>query len=463
MAPRRVSQIGRRPRGLAVLLAVALVAGCGTAPSSGGPVGVAGGSAPSVTQAPATPGQPGVSGPPAPPATMSPTPAAPTPARPGSTGSPPPSAAPAGSDPSLPVTPPAAPAGPWDPLKFGFAAKGMAAEVMAFVPRGQLPYALETMDWDVVSTVAYFSLEATREGRIARDGGWKGWNGARMDRLIRKAHANGTKVVLSLERFAWSSGQRAITRHLLASPERRLRLAREVAREVVRRGVDGVNVDFEPIPAGQAAEFTDLVKLLRRELDRLAPGSQLTFCVVGHHGSWDVEAATGPDGADAVFLMGYHYAGTWSKRAGSTAPMGGPQHDVVDTVKSLLRQVEPHELIVGLPYYGHAWPTADASLNAPTTGAGFDVTLDRAMKLAAANELRYDKRQQVAWLPYRARPCPGCPSSWYQLYFDDPRATEHKLRWIRKRELLGTGVWTIGFEGGLGPHAAVMRKLLLDG
>jgi spore germination protein YaaH len=176
-----------------------------------------------------------------------------------------------------------------------------------------------------------------------------------------------------------------------------------------------------------------------------------------------VAAATGPDAADAVYLMGYHYAGTWSKRAGSTAPMGGPQHDVVDSVKTLLREVERHELIVGLPYYGHAWPTAGARLNAATQGGGFDVTLDRALRIADLHGTRYDEVQQVAWVPYKARPCDSCAARWYQLYFDDPRALEHKLRWIQRNKLLGTGVWTIGFEGRLGPHAAVMRKVLLGG
>jgi spore germination protein YaaH len=351
---------------------------------------------------------------------------------------------------------------PHDPAKFAFAAKGMAGEMMAFVTGGQVEYATTDMDWDVVSTVAYFSLEATRDGTIARDGGWRVWDSAKMTRLIEAAHANGSKVVLSLERFAWSSGQTAITRHLLSNQGRRERLAREVAAEVVRRGVDGVNVDFEPIPTGQRDNFTRFMKTLRTELDRVRPGSQLTFCVVGHHESYDVDGATGPDAADAVYLMGYHYAGTWSNNAGSTAPMGGPKHDVVDSVKSLLEQVERHELIVGVPFYGHAWPTAGSGLNARTEGGGFDIIYHRAVALADRHGgAKYDKREQVAWLAYKARPCDGCAMRWFQMYFDDARSLEHKWTWITRNKLLGTGVWTIGFEGGRAGPTAVLRKVLL--
>ena len=362
--------------------------------------------------------------------------------------------------PTLP--PPAAPAVvAHDPRKFGFAAKGMTNEVLAFVTRDQIDYAVESMDWDVVSTVAYFSLTATGEGSIERNDAWRAWNSAAMSRLIEKAHANGTKVVISLERFSWSPAQSAVSAAALSTGERRGRLAREIAAEVVRRAVDGVNVDFEPIPPGQKEEFTHFIRTLRRELDRVRPGSQLTFCVIGHHDTYDVAGATGPDGADAVYLMGYHYAGTWSEAANSTAPMGGPRYDVVDTVVSLLDQVERHELIVGVPYYGHVWPTAGSGRNAGTDGEGFDVPLHRAIDLADRHGLNYDETEQVAWVPYRSQPCAGCPSRWFQLYFDDARASGHKWAWIKRNKLLGTGIWTIGFEGAPGPHDEVLRGVFL--
>ena len=333
--------------------------------------------------------------------------------------------------------------------------------MMAFLGTGQIRYGLEKMDWDVISTVAFFSLEAGRDGAILRDGGWRAWNSDRMTKLIAMAHAHGTKVVISLERFAWSAGQRAIARQLLASEAARDRLARDVAAEVVRRGVDGVNVDFEPIPVGQKTNFTLFVRALRGALDREGPGYQLTFDVVGHHGSYDVGALVGPDAADAVYLMGYHYAGTWTKVAGSTAPMGGPRYDVVDTVRSLLKVVERNELIVGVPYYGHAWPTASGSLNARTIGGGFDVLYEDAEKFAAQRAVRYDPVQQVAWIPYRARRCSSCPTTWYQMYFDNARSMATKWAWIKRQKLLGGGVWTIGFEGQAGALDKEMRKAFL--
>src|SRR3954470_12815326 len=139
----------------------------------------------------------------------------------------------------------------YDPRKFGFAAKGMSHEVMAFVTTSQVGYALDSMDFDVVSTVAFFSLEVTSSGHIAHDGRWGIWNSDRVSRLIAAAHDHGSKVVISLARFAWSPGQTRVSRAMLSSSAKRVALASEVAAEVARRGVDGVNVDYEPIPVGQ--------------------------------------------------------------------------------------------------------------------------------------------------------------------------------------------------------------------
>ena len=327
---------------------------------------------------------------------------------------------------------------------------------MAFVTTSQINYALNTMDFDVVSTVAFFSLEAGSDGHMRHDGRWAIWNSARVDRLIEMAHAKGTKVVISLARFAWSPGQTKVSRAILSSAAKRVSLAEEVAAEVARRHVDGINIDFEPIPVGQKANFTSFVRLVRADLDRIAPGYQLTFDVTGHHESYDVAGSLKPGGADAVYLMGYHYAGTWSKVAGSTSPLGGPRYDVNDTITSLLRDAKPQQLIVGLPYYGHTWPTKSAAIHARTVGGGHDVTYVNAV--AAAARLGgggFDKVEQAHWVAFREG------GQWYQMYFDDARSMAAKWDLVKRRKLLGTGIWTIAFEGGANALDAQMRRAFL--
>jgi spore germination protein YaaH len=382
---------------------------------------------------------------------------APDPSDAPASGSPsPPASVPPSPAPSAHPTKPPATTVRHDPRKFGFAAKGMSHEVMAFVTSAQIGYALDRLDLSVVSSVAYFSLEAGADGSIRHNGGWRVWTSPAVTALIEKAHRVGTKVVISLKRFSWSAAQTEISGAVLATAATRQRLADEVTGEVVRRGVDGVNVDFEPIPRARRAEFTDFVRRLRRRLDEADRGRyQLTFDIVGHYDSWDVGAALKPGGADAVYLMGYQYAGSWTPRAGSTAPMGGTRYDVMDTIAKLRVVAKPEQLIVGVPFYGHAWPTVDATLHARTTGGGFDVPYEDARDLARAHGLRYDRVEQVAWVTWRAS------SGWMQLYFDDARAAAYKWSQVKRLGLLGSGMWTAAFEGGPAELTAELRTAFL--
>jgi spore germination protein YaaH len=384
---------------------------------------------------------------------------------PGDGGASPPSERPIASPPSDPVGPATGqpPATAYDPAKFGFAAKGLRGEVMAFVTTSQVDDALARLDFEATSTIAFFSLVAGSSGAINQDTRWRSWNGAQVDRLIARAHATGTKVVISLARFSWSPAQTKASVGLLSSETARARLARAVADEVVRRGIDGVNVDFEPIPSGQRANFTDLVRRIRRELDARGPGYQLTFDVVGHFESYDVGGALQPGGADAVYLMGYHYAGTFSTIAHGTAPLGGSRYSVADAIRGLRTRAKPWQLIVGVPYYGHLWPTVSGALNARTTAAGYDVPYSSARLIGARRGTIYDPIEQVQRVAWRGRSCATCPVHWFQLYFDDARSLGAKWTEFQRQGLLGTGVWTSAFEGESGDLSAALRTVWLVG
>jgi chitinase len=263
---------------------------------------------------------------------------------------------------------------------------------------------------------------------------------------------------MAVSRFSWSPDETAVTTALLGSSAHQQRLALEIAAEVVRRQVDGVNVDLEPVPPGQAGAFTSFVRRLRSALDAAGPGLQLTVAITGYYSSYDVRGLVAPGAADAIYLMGYHYAGWWSKRAGSNAPLGGPGYDVADTIAKLRTDGVPAErLIVGVPYYGHLWPTASGVLNAPTVGQGSDIPLANGLAILATVASHWDPVQRVTWAAWREN------GTWLQLYLDDPRALAAKWERFRALGLLGTGMWTIGFEGTPGAANAALREAWLAG
>ncbi len=446
----------RRPVA-AWLIAIACLAGC----SASVPTTIPGAEASPLTSiaAPAAPSAPAVSATAAAPAIGSPEPSpAAIPAVPVvATKAPAPSQAPAPTQPSTPV-PTAAP--PGDPQ----APAGQGKEVLGFFLPGQMDYVLHTSDLSVLSTIAFFGISANKTGSLHRtshgtvtDWRWKAWTGSKMSQIIAKAHAAGTKVVLTVTRFSWTSNTYDTTVQMLSSSANRARLARETAQAVVDRGVDGVNVDFEPIPISQKENFVDFVRRLRTELDSRKRGLELTVDSTGFIANYDVAGLTAKGAADAIFIMAYHYTGSWSTHAGSVSPLHRSSYDVTDTVNTFLRYTTPDKIMLGLPYYGNTWATYTDKLGSRTRPAGSQygfpgsVVYSTAVGIAAAHGVLWDDVEKVPWTRWQARACSTCPLSWHQLYYEDAQSLKLKHELVIADGLRGTGIWTLGF-GGAGPE-----------
>jgi len=348
--------------------------------------------------------------------------------------------------------------------------KGLSHDVFAFFLPSYRDHLLREADWSVLSTVAYFGLVARPAGTLARmtggreDARWAAWNSPSMDRIIAKAHATGTNVVLTVTRFGWTPESLDATRRLLSDPGARARLAREVAAEVERRGVDGVNLDFEPIPTGERGTFVKLVRAVRAALDEIRPGLDLTVATTGYIANYDVAGLTAPGAADAIFIMAYHYNGSWSRRAGSVAPLRRSSYDVTDTVDAYLAETSPDKLILGVPYYGYLWATetgeAHSLTRPPSSRWGYPTSVIHrtAARLAAEHGRRWDTVERGAWSRWRSRACDSCPVTWRQLYYEDARSAGLKYDLVKRRGLRGSGIWALGYEG----DRAEMEQALRD-
>jgi spore germination protein YaaH len=338
---------------------------------------------------------------------------------------------------------------------------GLRREVFGFLPYWELNDSSTVLDWKTLSTIAYFSVGCHSSGGLLKknaDGssttGWAGWTSSKMTSVINAAHQHQTRVVLTVSCFAWSSGGAATQAALLGSATNRTRLARQVAAAVRDRGADGVNLDFEPIVAGYSEEFTSLVRAVRRELNAIAPGYQLTFDTMGSIGNQPIADATAPGGADAVFIMGYDYRTAGTAYAGSISPLSGPVYDLTDTVKAYTAKIAPSKVILGVPYYGRAWSTSTGTLHGRNIsgekyGGSAEPDYAQAMELVAAHGRRYDAVEQSPWTAYKKQTCTaehGCVTSWRQLYYDDAASLRLRYDLVNRTNLRGAGIWALGYD-----------------
>ncbi|MEK6721616.1 MAG: glycosyl hydrolase family 18 protein, partial [Chloroflexota bacterium] len=341
------------------------------------------------------------------------------------------------------------------------AGSGLRREVFGFLPYWELSDSTTVLDYRVLSTIAYFSVGSDSAGNLlkttdtgAATTGWAGWTSSRMTTVINQAHTAGTRVVLTISMFAWTTSQANAQAALLGSATARGNLARQVAAAVRDRGADGVNLDFEPIVSGYSSEFTAFVRSVRAELDAIAPGYQLTFDTTGWIGNYPLEDATAPGGADAIFIMGYDYRGSSADPVGSIAPLGGPTYDITDTILAYTARVSPSRLILGVPYYGRAWSTDTDQVHARNIsgtqyGPSATAFYASAMEFVEQYGRRWDAIDQVAWTAYRRETCTatfGCVTAWRQLYLDDRPALEAKYDLVNRYNLRGTGMWALGYD-----------------
>ena len=333
-------------------------------------------------------------------------------------------------------------------------------DVFGFFSPSARAYMLDVADYSVLSTVAFFSIEARADGHLnttASDGSanseWAAWNSSWMGEVIAKAHAAGAEVVLSIRRFAWSSPDAATTVALLENADARATIAAEIADAVVDRGADGANLDFEPIPLAVKDEYVTFVRQVRAALDARQAGLQLTFDATGGIHGYDVTALTAPGAADAVFIMGYPFNGSFSERAGATSPLAGPGYDLTDSLNRFLNMTSADKIILGVPYYGYEWSTETKYRHSIVRPPSADYGTSRSRRIVEAIPLgklhgvRWDSEQQVPWTRWRYRACADCPTTWRQLYYENRRSLGLKYDLVNGRDLRGVGFWAWGFEG----------------
>jgi spore germination protein YaaH/flagellar hook assembly protein FlgD len=339
---------------------------------------------------------------------------------------------------------------------------GLRREVFGFLPYWELNDSSLVLNYGTLSTIAYFSVGVDGAGNLIRtnsDGsvstGWGGWTSAALTNVINAAHQQGVRVVLSLTLFGWSSTEAATQGAMLGSATARVNLAAQAARAVADRGADGVNLDFEPIVSGHSADFTALIRAIRSQLDAVVPGAQLTFDATAQVGNYPVADATGPGGADAIFIMGYDYRTAGALVAGSISPLNGPIYDVGDTIAAYLARAPASKLILGIPYYGRAWSTKSDAGNAPTQsgtkfGSSTSATYSSALDLVAQYGRRYDPIEDSPWTAYQKQNCTstyGCVTTWRELYFDDAQSLRAKYDLVNRAGLRGVGIWALGYDG----------------
>jgi spore germination protein len=255
--------------------------------------------------------------------------------------------------------------------------------------------------------------------------------------LVAKARAHGLQAFATVTNRPSSGGSftSSIARSILSSPSTRKRAIDNLVALAVGKGYDGIDIDWELVPAAQRDAFSGFMAALAAALhahDRLL--SVAVFAKTSEPGRFDSQKATDYRAlgkvVDELKIMTYSYSGPWSS-PGPQAPLSWTRA-VVEFAKTI---VPARKIYMGLPLYGFDWHA----------GGTTAIQASDAAALIAAHHFKvaHDPASGEADLSYT-----DTSGVKHVLYFVDRRALATKLHLLESAfpDIGGVAIWQVYHE-----------------
>lgn len=244
---------------------------------------------------------------------------------------------------------------------------------------------------------------------------------------VDKAHNMGLEVWALVDNF----DKDVSTYETLSKTTSRTNLISNLMNQVLKYGIDGINVDFEDVSYDAGEPFVQFLRELsiacRKEGIVLSVDNYVPRESTVHYNRKEQGIV-----ADYVIIMGYdeHWGG--GGVAGSVASLGFVEDGIVKT----LEDVPANKVINALPFYTRVWKTSGDSVTSEAldmeTAQNFIKNNDITMTWQATEGQNYGEIQKGDIL--------------YQIWMEDKDSVEAKLAVMRKYNIGGVAAWKLGYE-----------------
>ena len=266
---------------------------------------------------------------------------------------------------------------------------------------------------------------------------------------VTYAHQQNVEVWMTVRDFDGGINTEQESYDLLSHTSRRDTLITQLIAEALRVGVDGINVDFEKITEKCGEHYIEFI----RELSVKCRQNGLVLSVDNYvPKSYNTQYDRKEQGivADYVVIMGYDEYFAGSLKAGPVSSYNYVKEGIEETLK----EVPADKIISGIPFFTRLWKetpktaeqrsgekgteAADYSMNVESEAYGMDTA--QSLVTQAGAETSWDKDN-------------GCNyASWetggakYEIWLEDEKSIEPKLKLIQKYKLAGSAEWALGQE-----------------
>ena len=266
---------------------------------------------------------------------------------------------------------------------------------------------------------------------------------------VSYAHKQNVEVWMTVRDFDGGISSEEESYELLSYTSRRETLITQLIAEALRVGVDGINVDFEKISDKCGEHYIEFI----RELSVKCRQNGLVLSVDNYvPKSFNTQYDRKEQGivADYVVIMGYdeYYAG--SPEAGPVSSYNYVKEGITETLK----EVPAEKVISGIPFFTRLWketPKTEEELKSDkgTDAEQYSATVEsdaygmdnaQAIVKQAGVDTTWDKKAGQNYATWEA------DGSKYEIWLEDSKSIEAKLKLMKKYKLAGTAEWSLGQE-----------------
>ena len=266
---------------------------------------------------------------------------------------------------------------------------------------------------------------------------------------VSYAHKQYVEVWMTVRDFDGGISSEKESYELLSYTSRRETLITQLIAEALRVGVDGINVDFEKISDKCGEHYIEFI----RELSVKCRQNGLVLSVDNYvPKSFNTQYDRKEQGivADYVVIMGYdeYYAG--SPEAGPVSSYNYVKEGITETLK----EVPAEKVISGIPFFTRLWketPKTEEELKSDkgTDAEQYSATVEsdaygmdnaQAIVKQAGVDTTWDKKVGQNYATWEA------DGSKYEIWLEDSKSIEAKLKLMKKYKLAGTAEWSLGQE-----------------
>ena len=266
---------------------------------------------------------------------------------------------------------------------------------------------------------------------------------------VSYAHKQNVEVWMTVRDFDGGISSEKESYELLSYTSRRETLITQLIAEALRVGVDGINVDFEKISDKCGEHYIEFI----RELSVKCRQNGLVLSVDNYvPKSFNTQYDRKEQGivADYVVIMGYdeYYAG--SPEAGPVSSYNYVKEGITETLK----EVPAEKVISGIPFFTRLWketPKTEEELKSDkgTDAEQYSATVEsdaygmdnaQAIVKQAGADTTWDKKAGQNYATWEA------DGSKYEIWLEDSKSIEAKLKLMKKYKLAGTAEWSLGQE-----------------